>query len=62
MNAISLEVDQSAQEGRDLAGRIDSQFVTVEGTFDWLGEGAMVLREVSSGRVHPDADAGGAAQ
>jgi hypothetical protein len=62
MNAISLEVDESAQEGRDLVGRIDDQFVTVTGTFDWLGEGALALREVSSGSVHLDADAGGAAQ
>ena len=63
MNSIILEIDQSTQDGRKLARRVDGQFVTVTGTFDWLGEGGpLVLREVSSGVVHPDADSGGAAQ
>jgi|ETNmetMinimDraft_26_1059896.scaffolds.fasta_scaffold91537_1 hypothetical protein len=51
LNAIALEVDQSTQEGRRLAGQIHNQFVTVTGTFDWLGDGALVLREVSTGIV-----------
>lgn len=56
LNAIALEVDQSKQEGRELAGRIDGQFVSVTGRFDWLGEGALAMREVSSGVVHADAE------
>jgi hypothetical protein len=52
LNAIALEVDQSTQEGRKLADRVDGQFVTITGTFDFLDDGALVLRQVSNGIVH----------
>ena len=62
-NAIVLEVDRSTQKGVDLVNRVDGQFVTVSGTFDWLAEGGpLILRNVSRDLVHPDQDAGGTAQ
>ncbi|MGH0029665.1 MAG: hypothetical protein ACQGVC_07735 [Myxococcota bacterium] len=52
LNAIALDVDRSTERGKDLAARMDGQYVYVTGKFVHLGDWVVGIRDVSTAVVH----------
>jgi len=52
LNAIALDVDRSTERGKDLAARMDGQYVYVTGTFVHLGDWVVGIRGVATAVVH----------